>query len=34
MLNLSTKKEMKQIKLDDIEINKYGTMLKKQLKSY
>lgn len=31
MLNLSTKKEMKQIKLDDIEINKYGTMLKKTI---
>lgn len=32
MLNLSTKKEMKQIKLDDIEINKYGSMLKKTIK--
>lgn len=32
MLNPSTKKEMKQIKLDDIKINEYGTMLKKTIK--
>lgn len=32
MLNPSTKKEMEQIKLDDIKINKYGTMLKKTIK--
>lgn len=32
MLNPSTKKEMKQIKFDDIKINKYGTMLKKTIK--
>lgn len=32
MLNPSTKKEMKQIKLDDIKVNKYGTMLKKIIK--